>query len=51
MTAPANTQFASGYDTQRLLDALTDAEVIALDANGTITSWNAGAENLNGYRA
>lgn len=34
-----------------LLDAITDYAIYMLDPNGTITSWNAGAQRFKGYSA
>ena len=34
-----------------LIDALTDHAIYLLDTEGRVTSWNAGAERLTGYRA
>jgi PAS domain S-box-containing protein len=36
---------------QLLVDSVRDYEMITLDPNGLITTWNAGAENLKGYAA
>jgi len=34
-----------------LVDGLGDYAIVLLDANGTVTSWNLGAERIKGYRA
>ena len=34
-----------------LLGAMTDYAICMLDASGTVTSWNPGAQRLKGYRA
>jgi PAS domain S-box-containing protein len=34
-----------------LVDGVTDYAIFMLDPEGRITSWNAGAERINGYRA
>jgi PAS domain S-box-containing protein len=34
-----------------LVDAVTDYAIYTLDANGCVTSWNAGAERMKGYGA
>ena len=34
-----------------LLDAITDYAIFTLDCDGFVTSWNAGAERVKGYRA
>jgi rsbT co-antagonist protein RsbR len=36
---------------ERMLDAITDYEVIRLDADGIIRSWSPGAERLKQYKA
>jgi rsbT co-antagonist protein RsbR len=36
---------------EQMVDAITDYEVIRLDADGVIRSWNAGARRLKGYTA
>jgi len=36
---------------QLLVDSITDYAIFLLDPDGFITSWNAGAERLKGYRA
>src|SRR5438477_438225 len=38
-------------DLLRLIDTTTDYAIFTLDADGLITSWNAGAERLKGYAA
>jgi PAS domain S-box-containing protein len=35
---------------QLLLDGVVDQAILALDADGLITTWNAGAERLKGHR-
>jgi len=39
------------HDLEALLDAAADYEIINLDAEGNIASWNAGAQALLGYAA
>ena len=44
------------YETRKaaaelLLDAVTDIALVVLDRDGRITSWNRGAESINGWRA
>jgi PAS domain S-box-containing protein len=34
-----------------LVDAMTDYAIFMLDPDGIVTSWNPGAQRLNGYRA
>jgi len=34
---------------KQLIQAVTDYAIYMLDANGTVTSWNTGAERLKGY--
>jgi rsbT co-antagonist protein RsbR len=34
-----------------MLNSMTDYEVILLDANGVVRTWNKGAESLKGYQA
>jgi PAS domain S-box-containing protein len=36
---------------RRLVDAISDYAIYMLDANGVVSSWNAGAERLKGYSA
>ena len=36
---------------RRLVDSVIDYAIFLLDANGTIVSWNPGAERLKGYKA
>jgi diguanylate cyclase (GGDEF)-like protein/PAS domain S-box-containing protein len=38
-------------DVRMLLDSVKDYAIFALDTNGAITLWNAGAERLTGYGA
>jgi diguanylate cyclase (GGDEF)-like protein/PAS domain S-box-containing protein len=38
-------------DVRMLLDSVKDYAIFALDTNGAITLWNAGAERLTGYSA
>jgi len=35
----------------RLVDGIEDYAIFALDPDGTVRTWNAGAERLTGYRA
>ncbi len=34
-----------------LVDSVRDYAIFALDVNGNVVTWNAGAESINGYRA
>ena len=34
-----------------LVEAVTDHAIYMLDTNGIVTSWNAGAERIKGYKA
>jgi PAS domain S-box-containing protein len=34
-----------------IIDAVKDYSIVTLDPNGCVTTWNAGAERLNGYKA
>jgi PAS domain-containing protein len=36
---------------QMMVEAITDYAIYMLDPTGRITSWNAGAARLKGYRA
>jgi len=36
---------------QKLVDSITDYAIFVLSGDGTIASWNAGAQRINGYRA
>src|SRR5947207_8446260 len=38
-------------DLEAMLDAITDYQVIKLDVNGSVLTWNTGAEAVTGYRA
>jgi PAS domain S-box-containing protein len=42
---PADDQF------RRLVDAVRDYAIVALDSDGRIVTWNAGAEHITGHRA
>jgi PAS domain S-box-containing protein len=42
---------SSKHRLQLLVDALADHAIYMLDPDGLITSWNAGAERIKGYRA
>ncbi|HEX4114055.1 MAG TPA: PAS domain S-box protein [Stellaceae bacterium] len=51
---PINRKSAENPETDRLallLDSLRDHAIFMLDPNGFVTSWNAGAEKVKGYRA
>jgi len=43
------TTFTGPERYQLLVDAVTDYAIIMLDSDGFITSWNSGAERVNGY--
>ena len=34
-----------------LIEAITDYAIYTLDRGGAVTSWNAGAERIKGYKA
>jgi len=36
---------------QQLIDGITDYAIFMIDADGIVSSWNAGAERIKGYRA
>src|SRR5215471_17408020 len=36
---------------QQLVSGVRDYAIITLDSSGHVTSWNQGAENINGYKA
>ncbi len=36
---------------REMIEATTDYSIIALDPNGCVATWNAGAERIKGYRA
>jgi PAS domain-containing protein len=36
---------------QFLVDALSDHAIVMLDSDGTVISWNAGAQRITGYRS
>jgi PAS domain S-box-containing protein len=42
---------ALNVDAARLIDQVVDYAIVALDGSGTIESWNAGAQQLQGYSA
>ncbi len=42
---------ASAQRLQLLIDSVVDFAIYMLDANGRVSSWNAGAERINGYSA
>jgi PAS domain S-box-containing protein len=42
---------ASEAQFRRLVAGVTDYAIFGLDADGCVTSWNAGAERIKGYRA
>jgi two-component system sensor kinase FixL len=48
-TATAVRSFANSAEL--LLDAITDAGIYVLDAEGRVASWNAGAQRVEGWRA
>jgi PAS domain S-box-containing protein len=41
----------SSDDWRRLVEGVRDYAIYTLDPQGFVTSWNAGAENIKGYRA
>src|SRR4051794_33091544 len=38
-------------DYSMMIDSVTDTEIITLDPQGRVKSWNKGAQTLKGYRA
>ena len=53
MTSPAGRAqpLSSKHRLQLLIDAVADYAIYMLDSDGFVTSWNAGAERIKGYRA
>jgi PAS domain S-box-containing protein len=54
LTAPRHEAHWSRTDAElvgRLIDAVEEYAIFALDADGSVRTWNAGAERLTGYRA
>ena len=51
MTQAVTTETACSVDADDLLDMVTDFAVVVVDADGRICRWNAGAENIMGWRA
>ncbi|HYI05350.1 MAG TPA: PAS domain S-box protein [Reyranella sp.] len=53
MTSPAGSAqpLSSKHRLQLLIDAVADYAIYMLDSDGFVTSWNAGAERIKGYRA
>lgn len=45
--SPADRDVGAG----RLVEAITDYSIVGLDPEGTIVSWNAGAERIHGWRS
>ena len=47
--------FSKLYDSERqfrnLVESVTDYAIFMLDQNGLVTTWNAGAERIKGYKA
>ena len=41
---------ASSVTAELLIDAITDIALVVVDLDGRITSWNAGAEHISGWR-
>ena len=52
-TAPAGRSEVDGNEERfrQLVDSVTDYAIFMLSPEGTIASWNAGAERIKGYRA
>jgi rsbT co-antagonist protein RsbR len=50
LTAQRDQQIAA-FALERMLDAITDYEVIQLDRDGVVRSWSQGARRLKGYAA
>ncbi|PJI37540.1 PAS domain-containing sensor histidine kinase [Ferrovibrio sp.] len=48
---PYNTALSDDRRYRLLVNSITDYAIYMLDLNGTVTSWNAGAERFKGYRA
>jgi PAS domain S-box-containing protein len=53
MTSPVSgaQPFSSKHRLQLLVDAVADYAIYMLDPDGRITTWNTGAERIEGYRA
>ena len=54
LTARRNAEEALRYSEERfrlLVDGVKDYAIFMMDPTGTIVTWNAGAERINGYRA
>jgi PAS domain S-box-containing protein len=51
MKRPVLEQIDAAKRLQLLVEAVTDYALYLLDLNGTIISWNPGAERIKGYRA
>jgi PAS domain S-box-containing protein len=50
--AAVTTAFTSPEDRfQKLVDSVSDYAIFMLETDGSIASWNVGAERINGYRA
>lgn len=51
MSLPDHVEHEGGTDYRLLIDSITDTEVIMLDCDGVVRTWNRGGEALTGYRA
>src|SRR6185312_9097356 len=51
MIAYGSQHLSDEHRFELLLDALSDYAIYMLDDEGFITSWNAGAEKIKGYRS
>lgn len=49
--SPRPTADGTSGDLLQLVSGITDYAIFLLDATGHVTTWNAGAERINGYRA
>jgi rsbT co-antagonist protein RsbR len=50
MSKPENVALDAGIDYRLMTESLTDTEMIMLDPQGNVRTWNKGAQMLKGYR-
>lgn len=50
MSVSDNAQATREPDYRQLIDSVTDTEIVMLDKDGKVLTWNRGAEALSGYR-